>query len=62
MIRMLTFAAIAALMTACAGPVPSVAGDPMFERRGSTEAGRSKASALGFHGPLERAAETDGPN
>ena len=62
MIRMLAFAATAALVTACAGPVPSVVGDPMLERRGSTEAGRFKASELGFHGPVYRAVETDGPN
>ncbi len=62
MTKMLAFAAAAALMTACAGPFPNVATDPMHDSRGSTEAGRTKASALGFHGPLHRAADTDGPN
>ena len=62
MIRMPAFAATAALVAACTGPVPSVVGDPMPERRGSTEAGRFKASELGFHGPVYRAVETDGPN
>lgn len=62
MIRMLAIAAAAALLSGCAGPLERVADVPMHDSRGSTEAGRSKAASLGFHGPLHRATGTDGPN
>jgi hypothetical protein len=63
MLKLLAVAGFAALVAACANPA-STAGrtDPMHESRGSTQSGTSKAAALGFHGPVHRSQEMDGPN
>jgi hypothetical protein len=55
MLKMLAAAALAVLMTACAVPSPVASG-------GSTASGEATAAQMGFHGPVDRANKTDGPN
>jgi hypothetical protein len=62
MLKIFAAAGLAALVTACAAPSPSAADDPMGQARGSTTSGDSTAAVLGFHGPVDRAIKTDGPN
>jgi hypothetical protein len=62
MIKLLAMAGLAALVTACAAPSPGGHSDPMHGSRGSTAQGASNAALLGFHGPVYRKADTDGPN
>ena len=62
MFRFIAVAGVAALLSACAAPFPGSAGDPMYASRGSTPAGKSKAAALGFHGPVHREAAKSGAN
>ena len=63
MLKMLAMAGLAALVTACAAPLPpSASADPMHGSRGSTPDGKSKAADLGFHGPVYRGTTPDGPN
>jgi hypothetical protein len=65
MIKMLAMAGLAALVTACAAPIPDTAGgpnDPNRPARGSTARGEATAADLGFHGPVYRGNKTDGPN
>jgi hypothetical protein len=49
-------------VTACAVPPPVAAGDPMQSRPGSAARGESTAAELGFHGPVYRSKDIDGPN
>jgi hypothetical protein len=62
MFKMLAMAGVAALLTACAVLSPGAGDDPMHQARGSTPNGESTAAGLGFHGPVDRANKTDGPN
>jgi hypothetical protein len=62
MIKLLVVAAFAALVTACAAPSPGGNTDPMHGSRGSTPQGASGAALLGFHGPVYRRNDMDGPN
>ena len=62
MLKMIALAVLAALVAACAGPAPGVAGDPLKDRSGSTASGESTAADLGFHGPAYREKSADGPN
>jgi hypothetical protein len=65
MLKLLAIAGLAALVTACAAPLPdsaSASGDPARPARGSTARGEATAADMGFHGPVYRANKTDGPN
>jgi hypothetical protein len=62
MLKVLALAGLAALIAACAAPVATNVADPMYQSRGSTPLGASKAADLGFHGPVDRSLAADGPN
>ena len=62
MFKMFAMAGLAALVTACAAPPPVAAGDPMQSRPASAARGESTAAELGFHGPVYRSKDIDGPN
>ena len=64
MLKIIAMAAVAALVTACAAPLPApgVAADPMRPARGSSASGEATAAEMGFHGPVYRANKPDGPN
>jgi hypothetical protein len=56
MFKMFAIAGLAALVTACAVP------PPVQSRPGSAARGESTAAELGFHGPVYRSKDIDGPN
>ena len=62
MFKMFAMAGLAALVTACAGPPPMAAGDPLKALPASAARGESAAAELGFHGPVYRSKDIDGPN
>lgn len=62
MLKLLGLAGIAAFFAACAAPTAPGAADPLYQSRGSTPLGASKAADLGFHGPVDRSLAVDGPN
>ena len=62
MLKMLAMAGVAALVMACAAPSPVAVSDPIRGSRGSTASGQATAAGLGFHGPVYRGNESDGPN
>lgn len=62
MFAMAGLAGLAALVTACAAPPPMAAGDPLKSLPASAARGESTAAELGFHGPVYRSKDIDGPN
>jgi hypothetical protein len=62
MYKMFAIAAVAALVTACAATPPAAAGDPLQSQPGSAVRGEATAAELGFHGPVYRTKDVDGPN
>jgi hypothetical protein len=62
MFKMFAMAGLAALVAACAAPPPVAAGDPLRAKPGSAARGEATAAEIGFHGPVYRSKDVDGPN
>jgi hypothetical protein len=63
MFKILAAVSLAMLASACAAPHSAVgAGKPQASVRAATTNGESTAASLGFHGPVYRGNNADGPN
>ena len=61
MLKILAAAVLTLLVVACAAP-PGGAPSAASGVANSTVSGAMTAEGLGFHGPVDRAKQTDGPN